>query len=379
MPVANLACSPMAKYFGHGEDIMSAIALPKVDAMAAGGSHADSFSSFLESGPVSALAPRTSFKEIFVKFIPRDPSPESTEMPCEDDMAICNRECERLYSDQEAEMEEPCKLAVSQEFGGRGLCFPGASKVEERRRGTILVGDVRIGDELATAGGAHSRVVALLHSKACTTEVYLKIHYKCMGGSSGCLTASPGHLVRVRDGITTQSLSTKGPVEGIRPRFASSQWDWIAAENVRPGNELEDGNGEAATVLGVSRACSVGAFAPLTISGDLLVDGVLCSCYAPPVIWELPHSACHAAMLPLRLLDSTKLTVEHWTRFQGSKDPLLTVDALWLLPSMEDASLHPWASGLLRTAILARSVAQQCKTLLPSVEVVSSAGDQKLR
>merc|ERR1711970_1436855 len=105
----------------------------------------------------------TSFKEIFIKFIPRDPVPESTEMPCEDDIAICNRECERLYGEQEAEMEEPCKLAVAQEFGGRGICFPGAALVQERRRGIIQMRNVEIGDELVAAAGATSRVVALLH------------------------------------------------------------------------------------------------------------------------------------------------------------------------------------------------------------------------
>lgn len=378
MPVSNLVYSPISnEYFGHGTDMWSAVALPKVDAAAnavAGGSHTEVFSSFLESRPVSVLAPGTSFKEIFVKFMPRDPVPESTEMPCEDDMAICNRECEKLYSEQEAEMEEPCKLAVAQEFGGRGLCFPGTALVEERRRGIIHVGDVRIGDELAAAGGVASRVVALLHSKANTTEVYMQIHYRRTDGSTGSLTVSPAHLVLVRQGLVTQTASTEG-AEGS----AIQQWDWIPAQNVRPASEVEDENGLAATVETVNRTCNLGAFAPLTVSGNLLVDGVLCSCYAPPMDWELPHSACHAAMLPLRLLDSTRMTVENWTRVKGVKDPLLTVDALWLLPSMQDPSLHPWASGLLRTAILARTVAQNCKTLFPAVQATPAGSDSKLR
>lgn len=349
MPVASLAsCSPAitSEFFGHGvENITSAVALPKIGASAfavAGGNHVEAFSSFLESRPVSELAPgRTSFKELFIKFMPRAPSPESTEITCEDDLAVCNRECERLYNDQEAEMQEPCKLAVAQAFAGT-TCFPGTALVQERRRGTIHVGDVRIGDEVADARGTHSRVVAMLHSKANTTEVYLQIRYRRIDSSSGCLTMSPAHLLRVcQDG----------------------QWDWMAAQDVRPGNELEDETGEPATVQAVSRACCVGAFAPLTTSGELLVDGVLCSCYAPPVSLEVHHSACHAAMLPVRLLDSAKLTVEHWTRLKGAKDPLLTVDAVWLLPSMQDASLHPWASGLLRTALLARDVSQHCKKL----------------
>jgi hypothetical protein len=286
-------------------------------------------------------------------------------MPCEDDIAICNRECERLYGEQEAEMEEPCKLAVAAEFGGRGLCFPGTSLVQERRRGAIRMGDVRIGDELAGGSGSSSRIVAFLHSKAATAEVYLQIHYRRTDSSCGCLTVSPAHLVRAHTGID----STSKRVHIERSTLAFSGWQWIAAEDVRPGNELEDARGERATVESINRACCVGAFAPLTTSGELLVDGVLCSCYAPPVAWEIPHSLCHAAMLPLRLLDNTKLAVEHWTRQDGLKDPLLTVDAIWLLPSVGDASLHPWASGLLHTAIAARSVAKRCKSFLPGERV----------
>jgi len=365
MPLASLICSPIAhEYFGHGADVASAIALPKVGASAAavftngGSNHVEAFSSFLENRPISDLAKPTSFKEIFIKFLPRDPAPESTEMPCEDDMAICNRECERLYGEQESEMQEPCKLAVASEFGGRGLCFPGSATVQERRRGTILVGDVRIGDELIAAGGKHSRVVAFLHTKADTVEVYLKIHYRRTDGSEGCLAVSPAHLVCVRkDG---------------------AEWDWVAAQDVRPGSDLEDERGKAALVQAVHRACGVGAFAPLTISGDLVVDGVLCSCYAPPAAWEVPHGACHASMAPLRLLDSTKIAVESFTHFKGAKDPLLTVEALWLLPSMQDASIHPWASGLLRTAMLARAAAKHCKNLIPTAAAKPSSPNQPL-
>lgn len=360
MPVSHLACSPISsECFGHEPDFLAAVGLPKVSAAAhaaLGHSHSEAFSSFLESRPVSSLAPTTSFKELFIKFTPRDPAPQMTEMTCENDLAVCNRECERLFGDQEAEMEEPCKLAVAQEFGKRGLCFPGTASVQERRRGTIHIGDVRIGDELVGAGGEHSRVVALLHNKADTAEVYLQIHYRRRDTSSGRLTISPGHLVCSRQGACFD---------------AEANWDWIPAENVRPGNELEDENGEPAVVESVNRACCLGAFAPMTAAGDLTVDGILCSCYAPPVELRLSHSSCHAAMLPLRLLDSTKLAVENWTRPKGSKEPLLTVDALWLLPGMNDKSIHPWASGLLRTAIVAQTAATNCKAYLPSVSFKS--------
>jgi len=364
MPLSSLVCPPISReHFGHGPDVTAAFNEPSAAGTTAGTHHVEAFSSFLDGRPVSHLAPRTSFKEVFIKFMPRDPAPEVTELPCEDDMAICNRECEKLYGEREAEMEEPCKLAVASYFGSAS-CFPGTSLVHERRRGTILVGDIRPGDEIKDACGTFSRVVALLHSKASTAEVYLQISYRCMDGSTGCLTMSPDHLLRVRKGDKAQMSSTSC-AKGVCEASIDSQWDWIAAQDVRSGHEVEDERGQPATVEAVHRTCCLGAFAPLTASGQLLVDGVICSCYAPPAPWGIPHSTCHAAMLPLRLLDSTKVSVEHWTRFNGAKDPLLTVDALWLLPDMQDVSLHPWASGLLRTATLAQTFASNARQSFP--------------
>lgn len=364
MPFASLVSTPISReYFGHGPESAAVFADASATATTTGSNHVEALSSFLDCRPVSHLAPRTSFKEVFIKFMPRDPAPEVTELPCEDDMAICNRECEKLYGEREAEMEEPCKLAVSSHFSST-TCFPGTSLVHERCRGTILVGDIRIGDEIKDACATFSRVVALLHSNTSTTELYLEIRYRCDDGSAGCLTMSPDHLLRVRKGDGAQMTGASFP-KGACKASVDSQWDWIAAQDVRSGDEVEDERGHFATVEATHRTCCLGAFAPLTASGQLVVDGVICSCYAPPAHWAISHSTCHAAMLPLRLLDSTKASVEHWTRAKGAKDPFFTVDALWLLPDMQDTSLHPWASGLLRTAILAQTLAQHCKSLFP--------------
>lgn len=356
MPVANL----LQTHFGtdsliHGQPT----ALPKVGAVTAAAAVSTlsveacrDYSSFLGAKPFAELAPRTSFKEVMIKFLPRDPVPETTEMECEDDLAICNRQCEKLYQDQEAEMEEPCKLAVASEFGNRGMCFPSLSMVHERSRGPIRVADVKIDDELADDNGTWTRVIALLHKDALVAEVYLQIQYKSASGAEGTLAISPAHLVRVRRKFPLSSAGKNSDDNGAKSDVY--EWAWLASQDVRCSDELQNEHGEMVTVVAVTRTCLVGAFAPLTTSGHLIVDGIVCSCYAPP--WSLSHETCNASMLPVRLLDSARQAVEYMTNFKDSRGPMFTVDALWLLPVMPDKSLHPWASGLLRTAVVAESV-----------------------
>ena len=51
-----------------------------------------------------------------------------------------------------------------------------------------------------------------------------------------------------------------------------------------------------ATVTSVSNFTMEGAFVPLTLEGNMVVDGVLASCYA-----SCDHDLAHIAMLPLQL------------------------------------------------------------------------------
>lgn len=339
---------------------------------------------FLDVRPV-----RTSFKTRTIKFKPKIAELEQINMPCEEDREVCEEQCRNMFGSRKDLMEKPCMDAVASQFGG-GVCFPGLATVQERRRGTIRVADVEVGDELAAAHGSFSRISALLHDNADVSEVYLQIRYEGLTGNSGALLVSPQHLVRTRlrsaagtgssDDRRAAGLSVKslvkfeclGSLVEILNQRRKEGWTWSAAEDIRPHDELNDGNGLPVTVLSVSRVCLGGAFAPLTASGELLVNGVLCSCYAPPSAWMVPHSACHAAMVPVRLLDSARTVVESLS--EDDKGSLFTVDAVWLLPPMPDASLHPWASGLLRAALATQSLAFECKAaLLPADPLPRSA------
>lgn len=315
----------------------------------------------------------TSLAQVSIKFNPVHTDLEAQELRCEEDLAVCNRECERLFSDRVREMEEPCKLAVANKFGvgsGGASCFPAEARVEERHRGHIPIKDVQVGDTLAAERGAlGSRVVALLHADPERVELYLLLRME----TGGELAISPQHLVRARRRGGWSRARSPGDVAAAS---SEGQWAWVPAEDVRPGDELEDAAGAAVAIRGSARALLRGAFAPLTASGELLVAGVRCSCYAPPVDWQVPHLACHAAMLPLRALDAARALVERWSRPESDQDPLLTVEALWLLPSAGDATVHPWASGLLRAVGAAEAIGLRLPGARPEAKAIQPAAEK---
>eukprot|EP00931_Biecheleriopsis_adriatica_P122510 TRINITY_DN97506_c0_g1_i1.p1 TRINITY_DN97506_c0_g1~~TRINITY_DN97506_c0_g1_i1.p1 ORF type:complete len:342 (+),score=61.52 TRINITY_DN97506_c0_g1_i1:34-1059(+) len=299
---------------------------------------------FLASQPANT-APLVSFAATTIQFTPRAPDLKDQEFGCDEDMAVCNRECERLFGDRRAEMEEPCKLAVAKKFSGGG-CFPATAAVQERRRGRMLIRDVQIGDELAVGDGSFSPVIACLHEDPAVVSLYLLLQH-----GNGQLAISPEHLVRCR--------RLRGDASA-----ASGSWCWRQAQEIRAGDELEDAEGKLLTVQCVLRVCKQGAFAPLTECGELLVEGIRCSCYAPPSELRARHELCHVAMLPLRAFNSARLVVEYLSRPSDAEDPLVTLKALWLLPTWGDPTVHPYANGLLTLVgaakVLSRQWSRQC-------------------
>eukprot|EP00913_Durusdinium_trenchii_P029890 g28007.t1 len=159
-------------------------------------------------------------------------------------------------------------------LGDDNGCFPAASCVLERRRGVVRMEDVRVGDEL-DCGGVFSPVIAMLHrspggirgarhtSAGKTVRVGVEGSYVVIHFVSGAVVISRNHLIQL------QEETEEGP-----PRFC-----WVPAADVRVGQQLQNGQ----RVISVTSAEATGLFAPLTLSSTLLVDGALCSCFAPPL------------------------------------------------------------------------------------------------
>lgn len=78
----------------------------------------------------------------------------------------------------------------------------------------------------------------------------------------------------------------------------------VYAGNVQPGQNLmtRDGSLVASTVISLTSSHHTGVFAPLTRAGNLVVDGVLASCYA--VIDS--QNIAHTAFAPVRWYYSLK-------------------------------------------------------------------------
>ncbi|CAK9052210.1 unnamed protein product [Durusdinium trenchii] len=208
-------------------------------------------------------------------------------------------------------------------LGDDNGCFPAASCVLERRRGVVRMEDVRVGDEL-DCGGVFSPVIAMLHRSPGEMMSYVVIHFV-----SGAVVISRNHLIQL------QEETEEGP-----PRFC-----WVPAADVRVGQQLQNGQ----RVISVTSAEATGLFAPLTLSSTLLVDGALCSCFAPPLELGLSHELCHRAMAPLRAWHQAKSTLESTTTPRWLGCPLWTLEAWTPWTTSVSPTIHPYAASLLLT------------------------------
>jgi hypothetical protein len=134
--------------------------------------------------------------------------------------------------------------------------------------------DLRTGEQILVQRAREGRldfepVLGFLHAYKGDVGHVAVIH------EEGIVTASPGHLVLTSDGA------------------------YKTATSLRPGDMLQTVSG-ASRVSSIRRAPSVGAYAPLTASGTLVVDGVVASTYASPANLHLKHSVAHAFHFPVR-------------------------------------------------------------------------------
>ena len=104
----------------------------------------------------------------------------------------------------------------------------------------------QVGQEVMTAKG-WSVVIGHLHSDTEGSFKYFSLHT-----TMGSISLTGDHLLRVQRNF---------------------DWQWRRAKDVRLGDFLEDAQGVSSEVLKITCINWQGAFAPLTLSGELLVDG----------------------------------------------------------------------------------------------------------
>eukprot|EP00933_Yihiella_yeosuensis_P082383 TRINITY_DN9623_c0_g1_i3.p1 TRINITY_DN9623_c0_g1~~TRINITY_DN9623_c0_g1_i3.p1 ORF type:complete len:425 (-),score=64.60 TRINITY_DN9623_c0_g1_i3:320-1594(-) len=186
------------------------------------------------------------------------------------------------------------------------FCFPGESTVVVRNCGQVPLAKLQVGDEVMaivpnTAGGWQLRfdpVIGWIHREPDAEADVLEIQH-----GTGQVRLTPSHLIFVQrsgsDSLAAASLAREVQVGD------SLLTPWI------------DGSIVSSEVLSIKTVRSRGMYAPLVLSGTVLVDGAAASCYAIPrnlsessgytFVTELldprnVHFACHSCFAPVRLL-----------------------------------------------------------------------------
>jgi len=207
-------------------------------------------------------------------------------------------------------MVASCTSYCDTEF--RLQCFPGSSTVVTRDRGRIPLSKLRTGDEILVAitdkgeavSLAYEPVISWLHHQPEIEMEVVEVKH-----AQGAVSLTPDHMIfrRSADNNILEAVAAQDMCEGDRVLSP-----WI------------DGNLNEPKVTSVSVGTASGAYAPLTPSGTLLVDGTVVSCYiAPEDLAESPayakflrglnavagrnyvHEFAHFTMLPVRVLHMT--------------------------------------------------------------------------
>jgi serpin B len=167
-------------------------------------------------------------------------------------------------------------------------CFPGHASVHKRGVGNVAMQDIGIGDYVLTGPGKFEPVYSFGHAGQDTIETFVQISTR--QGNKIELTSR--HMLFVKD---------RG---------------YIPASSVAVGDFVVTGNSDFELVKSVGSIRAPGAYAPMTPSGKILVDNILCSTYmdvfeVEATGWTLgsrlsslafaSHWMAHTALLPLRL------------------------------------------------------------------------------
>ena len=135
------------------------------------------------------------------------------------------------------------------------------------------------GQEIKTmdldGGIKFSEVIAFLHKIPTGSFKFLRFALE----GEVQLTLTPEHLIYVT------------PQKFLSRRI-------VFAKDVRVGDKFVTAGGIMRSVLKITAVSDVGLYAPLTMDGNLLADGVLASCYAH----VRSHNLGHFMMTPVRVL-----------------------------------------------------------------------------
>lgn len=154
-----------------------------------------------------------------------------------------------------------CSTATPPDTGSpdsdSSVCFSGSAEVQVRGQGPTIMEALKIGDSVLTGDGSYSRVYSFGHFAPNQPVRYLQIMLDTMEKP---LEISKNHLIFLYVQSKKQQLA-------------------VSAGSVRVGDLLLSHQQQPVQVLSIKEVDRQGAYAPITVAGNIIVNGVLASCY----------------------------------------------------------------------------------------------------
>lgn len=205
-------------------------------------------------------------------------------------------------------------IADSTQVGRTGGCFSGNSTVETPS-GPRKISDIRIGDKIMSLNSDGQQVFSdvLLFLDRNRTETREFFQLRTASGKS--ITLTPSHLIYTvqPESLTPEELFLFKPNSFILSNQTGQMFldkavvsfakfvqigDWVLVFHSNASSqEASSSYFSIEKVVDMSAKVETGVYAPLTSEGNLIVDGVLSSCYAVIDDQELDHWV----FLPVRL------------------------------------------------------------------------------
>jgi len=148
-------------------------------------------------------------------------------------------------------------------------CFPADAQVTLRDGRSARISEVRIGDEVSVGNGRFSRVFFWTHFDKHVQSQFVRL----TTNSGNVLEASAGHFV-----------------------YANGKM--VPAARVEIGDQIPLSSGTLSKVVDITTVEKSGLFNPQTLSGDIVVNGIVASTYTQTVEPKIAH----ALLTPLRMV-----------------------------------------------------------------------------
>ena len=192
-----------------------------------------------------------------------------------------------------------CQTGINYGFAGAisqamtNGCFPACATALKRGKGHVSMDEIKVGDEVLCISPDGSLgfepVVAFAHLLRASRGFAFDFVEVSIDDTLASLFIHPDHMLLLK-------------------KANSCTADYVAASTVEPGDLVScvwfDGTVIERRVERVGNVSQKGLYCPITRSGTIVVNGVVCSCYAPPTKslgFSVPHRTAHAAMAPVRL------------------------------------------------------------------------------